>query len=131
APARPQEPGDDEPWYQEVDVGQPAGVDRAAEDVAEDDQEDSALTGGQADELRRADELADRPARHHEGARPEPRPRVDPAPRRAQGRTSDHGCVGHGNPFGSGGRRAARLAGGTGWLSGEGEGDLIEPGAPH
>ena len=47
------------PGHEEVDVGDAAGVDRAAEHVAEDQQEHRALDRADDDQLRRPHELAD------------------------------------------------------------------------
>ena len=59
AHSRPEDRGRHEPRNEEVDVVDPpgAGGDRAAEDVAEHEQEQHARDGGQDDQLRRAQVL--------------------------------------------------------------------------
>ena len=60
----PQDPGREEAGHEEVDVVDPAtGVDRAAEDVAEHEQEQRTLHRPQHEQLRRAEELQDRSLR--------------------------------------------------------------------
>ena len=60
----PQDPGREEAGHEEVDVVEPAtGVDGAAEDVAEHEQEQRALHRPQHEQLRRAEELQDRSLR--------------------------------------------------------------------